>query len=92
MMTQRSIVETVQAAVRKGPSNEAQTGTVDYNVSNVTVTDGEGNNSYSRSVENELDTETTHDHYSPWHDRTNDQLDRDQCEPFASRSSRIAAV
>ncbi|MGF1945476.1 flagellar M-ring protein FliF C-terminal domain-containing protein, partial [Enterococcus casseliflavus] len=35
------------------------TGTVDDNVSNVTGTDGEGNNSYSRSVENELDTETT---------------------------------
>ena len=51
--------ETVQAAGSQGTVQEAQTGTVDDNVSNVTGTDGEGNNSYSRSVENELDTETT---------------------------------
>ncbi|WP_369671497.1 flagellar M-ring protein FliF C-terminal domain-containing protein, partial [Enterococcus faecium] len=35
--------ETVQAAGSQGTVQEAQTGTVDDNVSNVTGTDGEGN-------------------------------------------------
>lgn len=51
--------ETVQASGSAGAVEEAQTGTVDDNVSNVTGDDAEGSNSYSRSVENELDTETT---------------------------------
>jgi flagellar M-ring protein FliF len=51
--------ETVQAAGSGEAIQEAQTGTVDDNVSNVTGDDGEEGSSYSRSVENELSSETT---------------------------------
>ena len=51
--------ETVQAAGSGEAIQEAQTGTVDDNVSNVTGNDGDAGSSYSRSVENELNTETT---------------------------------
>lgn len=51
--------ETVQAAGSGEAIQEAQTGTVDDNVSNVTGDDGDAGSSYSRSVENELNTETT---------------------------------
>ena len=50
--------ETVQAAGSGEAIQEAQTGTVDDNVSNVTGDDGDAGSSYSRSVENELNTET----------------------------------
>lgn len=51
--------ENVEASGSTDAVQEAQTGQVDDNVSVVTGDDTEGNRSYSRSVNNELDTEVT---------------------------------
>ncbi|MHC9001625.1 flagellar basal-body MS-ring/collar protein FliF [Enterococcus bulliens] len=52
--------ENVQASGTQADVEEAQTGTLDDNVSNVTGEDGEeGTKSYERSVNNEIDSETT---------------------------------
>lgn len=51
--------ETVQAAGSGEAILDAQTGTVDDNVSNVTGDAGDESSSYRRSIENELNTETT---------------------------------
>ena len=89
MMTQRSRVRQCRLLVRKGPSR-AQTGTVDDNVSNVTGRDGEGKQFLQpfRLKTNWIPRDH-HDHYGPWHDRTNDQLDRDQCRTLQTDQAEL---